>query len=41
MSCTNTCAQTTCTSSHGRGCGYLTIIVLYILLAILLSAFVC
>lgn len=41
MSCTNTCSQTTCTSSQGRGCGYVTIIVLYILLAIILSAFVC
>lgn len=42
MSCTNTCSQTNCTTtSRGRGCGYLTIIVLYILLAIILSAFVC
>ena len=36
MSCTtNTCGTQT------RGCGYVTIIVLYILLAIILSSFVC
>ena len=39
MSCTNTCSQTTCTPK--RSCGYVTIIVLYILLAIILSSFVC
>lgn len=41
MSCTNSCAQSTCTSNQNRGCGFVTIIVLYILLAIILSAFVC
>lgn len=40
MSCTNTCSQPTC-NTQSRGCGYVTIIVLYILLAIILSAFVC
>ncbi len=41
MSCTNSCSQTNCTPTRNRGCGYVTIIVLYILLAIILSAFVC
>lgn len=41
MSCTNTCSQTNCTQTQGRGCGFVTIIVLYILLAIILSSFVC
>ena len=41
MSCTtNTCGANTCTQQT-RGCGYVTIIVLYILLAIILSSFVC
>ncbi len=41
MSCTNTCSQTNCAPTQGRGCGFVTIIVLYILLAIILSSFVC
>ena len=41
MSCTNTCTQSSCTQTQGRGCGFVTIIVLYILLAIILSSFVC
>ncbi len=41
MSCTNTCSQTNCTQTRGCGCGFVTIIVLYILLAIILSSFVC
>ncbi|MBP3635711.1 MAG: sporulation protein YjcZ [Bacilli bacterium] len=41
MSCTNTCSQTSCSQPTGRGCGFVTIIVLYILLAIILSSFVC
>lgn len=41
MSCTNTCSQTNCAPVKSHGCGYVTIIVLYILLAIILSAFVC
>ena len=39
MSCTNTCSQTNCAPTQGRG--FVTIIVLYILLAIILSSFVC
>ena len=39
MSCPNTTCNT-CPTSH-RGSGYVTIIVLYILLAIILSSFVC
>ncbi len=41
MGCTNTCTQSSCTQTQGRGCGFVTIIVLYILLAIILSSFVC
>lgn len=41
MGCTNTTCNNTCTQTSNRGCGYVTIIVLYILLAIILSAFVC
>ena len=40
MSCTNNTCANTCTSQT-HGCGYVTIIVLYILLAIILSSFVC
>ena len=40
MGCTNTTCTNTCTQTS-RGCGYVTIIVLYILLAIILSSFVC
>ncbi len=40
MSCTNNTCNTTC-NAPTRGCGYVTIIVLYILLAIILSSFVC
>lgn len=40
MGCTNTTCTNTCTKTS-RGCGYVTIIVLYILLAIILSSFVC
>ena len=40
MGCTNTTYTNTCTQTS-RGCGYVTIIVLYILLAIILSSFVC
>lgn len=41
MSCTNTCSQTSCNQGSSHGCGFVTIIVLYILLAIILSSFVC
>ena len=40
MSCPNTTCNNTCPTQN-RGCGYVTIIVLYILLAIILSSFVC
>ena len=40
MSCTTNTCNTTC-APQTRGCGYVTIIVLYILLAIILSSFVC
>lgn len=40
MGCTNTACNSSCTHTS-RGCGYVTIIVLYILLAIILSSFVC
>ena len=40
MSCTNNTCVNTC-QGQTRGCGYVTIIVLYILLAIILSSFVC
>ena len=35
------CATNTCSQGQTHGCGYVTIIVLYILLAIILSSFVC
>lgn len=38
MSCQT---QTSCPQTQGRGCGFVTIIVLYILLAIILSSYVC
>lgn len=41
MSCTTNTCNNTCTTTQTRGCGYVTIIVLYILLAIILSSFVC
>ncbi len=40
MSCTNT-TTTSCAPVKRSGCGYVTIIVLYILLAIILSSFIC
>ena len=40
MSCTTNTCTNTC-NAQTRGCGYVTIIVLYILLAIILSSFVC
>lgn len=40
MGCTTNTCSNTCTKTS-RGCGYVTIIVLYILLAIILSSFVC
>lgn len=40
MSCTTNTCNNTC-GGQTRGCGYVTIIVLYILLAIILSSFVC
>ena len=43
MGCANTSTScgSSCGSSRRSGYGYVTIIVLYILLAIILSAFVC
>lgn len=40
MGCTNT-QTSTCTQSRNCGSGYLTIIVLYILLAIILGSIIC
>lgn len=41
MGCTTNTCNNTCSGTQTRGCGYVTIIVLYILLAIILSSFVC
>ena len=41
MSCTTNTCSNSCNVPQTRGCGYVTIIVLYILLAIILSSFVC
>ena len=41
MSCTNTTCNNTCSQTNSHGCGFVTIIDLYILLAIILSSFVC